>query len=45
VPAGEYAVVAWHKAAGFVRQNVTVGEDGLASVEFILPLGDTKVTQ
>jgi plastocyanin len=34
VPPGKYTVVAWHKTAGFFRQQVEAG----GSVEFLIPL-------
>jgi plastocyanin len=34
VPPGRYTVVAWHKTAGFFRQQVEAG----GSVEFLIPL-------
>jgi plastocyanin len=39
VPRGSYTVVAWHKSAGFFRQNVTIGEKSVP-VEFFIPLGE-----
>jgi plastocyanin len=38
VPPGRYTVVAWHKTAGFFRQEVEVLEGRLAKVEFLIPL-------
>ena len=39
LPPGKYEVVAWHKAAGFFRQTVTVGATGPpAKVQFFIPL-------
>jgi plastocyanin len=38
VPPGRYTVVAWHKAAGFVRKSVTVTENGAPSITFDIPL-------
>lgn len=38
VPAGKHTVVAWHKAAGFFRQNIQVGPGGAAPVQFFIPL-------
>jgi plastocyanin len=38
VPPGTYTVVAWHKAAGFFRQRVTVSADGSTPVSFFIPL-------
>jgi len=39
VPPGKYTVVAWHKAAGFFRQQlqITAGHD--LKIEFLIPLG------
>jgi plastocyanin len=38
VPPGKYTVVAWHKAAGFVRKTVTVTENGAPPLTFDIPL-------
>lgn len=38
VPAGKYKLVAWHKAAGFFRQDIEVTSKGLSGVEFLIPL-------
>jgi plastocyanin len=38
VPPGKYTVVAWHKAAGFVRKSVTVTENGAPPLSFDIPL-------
>lgn len=38
VPAGNYTIVAWHKAAGFFRQPVTVIDSGSTPVSFFIPL-------
>jgi plastocyanin len=38
VPPGRYTVVAWHKAAGFVRKTVAVTENGTPSLTFDIPL-------
>ncbi|HLK48784.1 MAG TPA: hypothetical protein VKT49_11650 [Bryobacteraceae bacterium] len=38
VPPGTYTIVAWHKAAGFFRQQIIVTEDGAAPVSFFIPL-------
>ena len=40
MPAGKYEVVAWHKAAGFFRQTVDVGDAEPAKVEFLIPFAD-----
>lgn len=38
VPPGTYTIVAWHKAAGFFRQHLTVTEEGSTPVSFFIPL-------
>lgn len=38
VPPGTYTIVAWHKAAGFFRQQVTVTNSGSTPVSFFIPL-------
>lgn len=38
VPPGQYTVVAWHKAAGFLRQQVQVVTSRGAHVEFLVPV-------
>jgi plastocyanin len=38
VPPGHYTVVAWHKAAGFFRQEIEVAADRNAKIEFLIPL-------
>jgi plastocyanin len=38
VPPGEYSVVAWHKAAGFFRQQIQVGTETNQRIEFLIPL-------
>jgi plastocyanin len=38
VPPGRYKVTAWHKAAGFVSQMVTVTENGAPPLSFLIPL-------
>lgn len=38
VPPGEYTIVAWHKAAGFFRQAVSVTDAGSTPVHFFIPL-------
>jgi plastocyanin len=42
VPPGKYSVVAWHKAAGFVRKTVTVTESGAPPLTFDIPLTDAS---
>jgi plastocyanin len=39
IPPGRYTVTAWHKAAGFLRKEVTVDNRAPASVDFLVPLG------
>jgi plastocyanin len=38
VPPGKYKVTAWHKAAGFVSETVTVTENGAPPLSFLIPL-------
>jgi plastocyanin len=38
VPPGTHTAVAWHKAAGFLRQTVTVTAEHDAHVQFAIPL-------
>jgi hypothetical protein len=38
VPPGDYTIVAWHKAAGFFRQKVHVGDGLVAQVKFLIPV-------
>ncbi len=40
VPAGQYTAVAWHKAAGFFRQQVTLAAAHDAHLEFEIPLDE-----
>ena len=45
VPPGSYTLVAWHRAAGFFRQNILAAKDHPTTVEFMIPLdaaGDAK---
>jgi plastocyanin len=42
VPPGKYTVVAWHKAAGFVRKTATVTENGAPPITFDLPLTEAS---
>ena len=37
VPPGDYTIAAWHKAAGFFRQTVHVGETNVTAIEFLIP--------
>jgi len=43
VPPGKYTVVAWHKAAGFIRKTVTVTENGAPPLDFEIPLTEASV--
>jgi Polysaccharide lyase family 4, domain II len=38
VPPGRYTAVAWHKTAGFFRQEITVTADRKLSIQFLIPL-------
>jgi plastocyanin len=38
VPPGKYTIVAWHKTAGFFRQEVQVSEGATPAIEFLIPL-------
>jgi len=38
VPPGSYTVVAWHKAAGFFRKQITISDAQQTVVNFLLPL-------
>ena len=38
IPSGTYTVVAWHKAAGYFRQRVTVSDTGSTLLSFFIPL-------
>ncbi|SRR5579871_91367 len=40
VPAGKYTIVAWHKSAGFFRQEIQVGEKGKSGIEFLIPIDE-----
>jgi plastocyanin len=44
VPPGRHTLVAWHKAAGFVRQTVSVGASGSVLVTFVIPLDESGET-
>jgi plastocyanin len=43
VPPGKYTIVAWHKTAGFFRQNVEVREGRGITVEFLIPIDENGV--
>jgi plastocyanin len=43
VPSGIHTLIAWHKAAGFLRQTVTVSDSHIAIVEFPIPLDENGV--
>jgi plastocyanin len=40
VPPGQYTIVAWHKAAGFFRQSVTVETGRNGHIEFLIPVDE-----
>lgn len=40
VPPGKYTIVAWHKTAGFFRQQVQVAADRNEQLEFLIPLDE-----
>jgi hypothetical protein len=42
VPPGSYVVVAWHRAAGFFRQAVTVREGRASAAHFVIPLDENR---
>ena len=44
VPPGKYTVVAWHKAAGFFRQSLTLGEGHTRQIEFLIPIDENGRT-
>jgi plastocyanin len=37
IPPGEYTLVAWHKAAGFFRKQITVSDEQRTTADFLLP--------
>jgi plastocyanin len=41
VPPGKYTIVAWHKAAGFFRETVTVAAGSDQHVEFLIPIDES----
>jgi hypothetical protein len=43
VPSGIHTLIAWHKAAGFLRQTVTVSDSSITIVEFPIPLDENGV--
>jgi plastocyanin len=45
VPAGPYTVVAWHKAAGCIKQTVSVVPNRGAAVDFFVPIDENGVTR
>ena len=45
VPPGSYTIVAWHKAAGFFRQTVKVGDSRASIVQFVIPLDDSTLAK
>jgi plastocyanin len=40
VPPGKYTIVAWHKAAGFFRQQVYIAAGRDEKIEFLIPLDE-----
>jgi plastocyanin len=40
VPPGQYTVVAWHKAAGFFRQQVRIEPGRSQHIEFLIPVDE-----
>jgi hypothetical protein len=42
VPAGNYTIIAWHKAAGFFKQRVHVDENHVPAVEFLIPFQEAE---
>lgn len=44
VPPGKYTVVAWHKAAGFFRETLTLTEGHNGQVEFLIPIDESGRT-
>ena len=40
VPPGKYTIVAWHKAAGFFRQQVQIVAGRDENIEFLIPLDE-----
>jgi plastocyanin len=45
VPPGKYTIVAWHKSAGYFRQEITVTEKGKAGVEFLIPIDESAMAK
>jgi plastocyanin len=43
VPPGKYTIVAWHKTAGYFRQEIQVTEKGRSGVEFLIPLDESAI--
>jgi plastocyanin len=44
VPAGVYTIIAWHKAAGSIKQTVKVVPGRGATVEFFVPFDENGIT-
>lgn len=40
VPPGKYTIVAWHKSAGFFRQEVSIAAGSNESVQFLIPIDE-----
>jgi len=43
VPPGKYTIVAWHKTAGYFRQEIQVTEKGRSGVEFLIPVDESAI--
>jgi plastocyanin len=43
VPPGKYTIVAWHKTAGYFRQEIIVTEKGKGGVEFLIPVDESAI--
>ena len=41
VPSGSHTIVAWHKAAGFFRQQIRINDNHPAYVQFVIPIDDS----
>ncbi len=40
LPSGKYTIVAWHKAAGYFRQQVQIAPGRTEHVEFLIPFDE-----
>jgi plastocyanin len=43
VPPGKYTIVAWHKTAGYFRQEIQVTEKGRSGVDFLIPVDESAI--